>query len=242
MKMIAKVVVGAAMVVSSTLAVSTLADAQITIGVGIGGGGGGSRVYLGYYPPGPCDSYDYYYEGDCGYAVYNGPIIFNNTTVRGPHYYRWYNGVPYFWYRGGWHYWGGWNHVRWNWNRSQGWGWRNGRWNRAWGGEVRTMHHGGYRGGDVYRGGRPGEVRTMPVPDNRVRGGEVRAMPMPDNRVRGGEVRVMPMPNNRPRGGEVHAMPVPRGGEVRTMGGEHRGGDRGRGGDRRYDGDGQRNR
>ena len=95
---------------------SAPANAQVHIGVGIGGQcacrrpSGCSRFLLraGFYPPGPCDAYNNYYEGDCGYAVYNGPIVLGGMSVGGPHYYRWYNGVPLFWYRGGWQAWNGW--------------------------------------------------------------------------------------------------------------------------------------
>ena len=85
---------------------SAPANAQVHIGVGIGGpdvhvgvGVGGPAPYYygpGYYPPGPCDAYNYYYDGDCGYSVYNGPIVLGGINVGGPHYYRWYNGVPLF--------------------------------------------------------------------------------------------------------------------------------------------------
>ena len=92
------------------------ANAQMHVGIGVPGVSVGIGVgapapadYYGpsYYPPGPCDAYNYYYAGDCGYAVYNGPIFLDGTRVGGPHYYRWSDGMPYFWYRGGWHVWNG---------------------------------------------------------------------------------------------------------------------------------------
>ena len=87
----------------------------------------------GFYPPGPCDAYGSYYDGDCGYAVYNGPIVLGGINVGGPHYYRWYNGAPLFWYRGGWHNWNGWNRANFGWDRGEGFGWRGGHWDRGWG-------------------------------------------------------------------------------------------------------------
>jgi hypothetical protein len=119
------------------------ADAGVHIGIGVGVPGVrvgvGVPVYgPGYYPPGPCDAYTTYYSGDCGYSVYNGPIYLDGAYVSGPHYYRWYNGAPTFWYRGGWHNWNGWHGARFNWDHHEGYGWRGGHWNRSWGGRVRV--------------------------------------------------------------------------------------------------------
>jgi hypothetical protein len=116
------------------------ANAQVGVSVGVPGfhvGVGIPAYYYGpgYYPPGPCDSYDRYYDGDCGYPVYTGDIDFDGAVVSGPHYYRWYGDHPYFWYRGGWHEWNGWNRVNYNWERGEGWGWHNGTWDRDWGRE-----------------------------------------------------------------------------------------------------------
>jgi hypothetical protein len=126
------------------MAVSAPASAQVHIGVGIGGpdvhvgvgiGGPAPAYYYGpgYYPPGPCDGYTSYYAGDCGYSVYEGPIVLGGISVGGPHYYRWYDGRPYFWYRGGWQVWNGWDRSHFAWNRGEGFGWRNGHWDRGWG-------------------------------------------------------------------------------------------------------------
>ena len=140
---------------AATLSASDAADAagQISIGIGVPGVGIhiGPPVHRvvapayyygpGYYPPGPCDAYGYYYSGDCGYAVYDGRIFVNGAWVYGPHYYRWYNGAPLFWYRGGWYLWPDWVGVSFGWNRFEGWGWHGGRWDRGWGNA-----HGGWHG------------------------------------------------------------------------------------------------
>jgi hypothetical protein len=121
------------------------------VGIHIGGPGfhigvGVPAHYYGrgYYPPGPCDGYNYYYEGDCGYDVYNGQIYIDGMYVGGPHYYRWYGDRPYFWYRGGWHNWDGWHGAHFGWHHNEGWGWHGGHWDRGWG----AAHwHGGHGGG-----------------------------------------------------------------------------------------------
>ena len=136
--------IAAPALMAAGLMASAPANAQVHIGVGIGGpnvhvgvgiGGPVPAYYYGpgYYPPGPCDAYDHYYDGDCGYSVYNGPIVLGGISVGGPHYYRWYNGAPYFWYRGGWQTWNGWNRTNFAWNRGEGFGWRGGHWDRGWG-------------------------------------------------------------------------------------------------------------
>ena len=120
------------------------ANAQVHIGVGIGGpdvhigvgvGGPAPAYYYGpgYYPPGPCDGYNYYYGGDCGYSVYDGAIVLGGVRIVGPHYYRWFNGAPYFWYRGGWQTWNGWGRANFAWDHGEGFGWRGGHWDRGWG-------------------------------------------------------------------------------------------------------------
>src|SRR5580698_4498122 len=117
MKSLMKLAVAAAALMGAGVVATAPASAQVHIGVGIGGPGvhvgvgvGAPAFYYGpgFYPPGPCDAYDRYYEGDCGYSVYNGAIVLGGARIDGPHYYRWYNGVPYFWYRGGWQTWRGW--------------------------------------------------------------------------------------------------------------------------------------
>ena len=139
----------AAAILASAVMTTAPAEARVVVSVGVPG------FYYGpgYYPPGPCDSYNYYYTGDCGYSVYSGPIYIGGAYVTGPHYYRWWGGRPYFWYRGGWHNWAGWNRVHWNWNRGPGWGWRNGRWNRAWGGRA-VIRGDRWHGRGVVRGER----------------------------------------------------------------------------------------
>jgi hypothetical protein len=128
----------------------TDAAAQVGVSVGVPGfhvGVGVPAYYYGpgYYPPGPCDAYTSYYDGDCGYSVYTGDIDFDGTVVSGPHYYRWDGDHPYFWYHGGWRTWDGWNRVGFNWNHGEGWGWHDGRFDRDWG---RAHWHAAYRDGD----------------------------------------------------------------------------------------------
>lgn len=145
---------GAAMVAG--LIATAPANAQVHVGVGIPGVHIGVGVGVppppayyygpGYYPPGPCDAYNDYYGGDCGYAVYNGPVVLDGIAVGGPHYYRWSNGQPYFWYRGGWHFWNGWQRVNFAWDRGEGYGWHGSRFDRGWGdahwhGQRRDDHH-----------------------------------------------------------------------------------------------------
>jgi|GEM_PF-2224308 len=145
-------VTGAALAAALTL--SAPADAQVQLGVrlpgvhlGVGVGAPPPAYYYGpgYYPPGPCDAYNDYYGGDCGYAVYNGPIMLDGIAVGGPHYYRWNGDRPYFWYRGGWHAWNGWQRANFAWDHGEGFGWHGGRWERGWGdahwhGERRDFH------------------------------------------------------------------------------------------------------
>ena len=123
MKRIAKIALAAAaMAGAATLATTGAANAGVHIGIGIGipgpgyGPGYGPGVYEGYYgpgyyPPGPCYSYNYYYSGYCGYPMYDGPVWLNGVWYRGPHYYRYWGGRPYVWFHGGWHggYHGGWH-------------------------------------------------------------------------------------------------------------------------------------
>jgi hypothetical protein len=152
----------AAMAVAAAMG-SLPANAQVHIGIGVPGvhvgvGVGAPAFYYGpgYYPPGPCDGYNYYYQGDCGYAVYDGPIAVGGVSIGGPHYYRWFNGQPLFWYRGGWHNWRGWTRVNFGWDHGDGWGWRGGHWDRGWGNA--NWHDGGDRG----RGPGPREFRGGP--------------------------------------------------------------------------------
>ena len=140
MKSLTKMTFAAAAVAGGILANVVPANAQVDIGihvpgvhVGVGVGGPGYFYGPGFYPPGPCDSYNYYYEGDCGYSVYSGPVVLEGVAVGGPHYYRWYDGQPVFWYRGSWHNWNGWTRVNFGWNHGEGWGWHSGHWDRGWG-------------------------------------------------------------------------------------------------------------
>jgi len=147
MKSLLKMIVASAVMAGGAALVSAPANAQVHVGIGlpgvhIGVGAPGVRVGVGapayyygpgYYPPGPCDAYTSYYEGDCGYAVYNGPIVLDGVSVGGPHYYRWINGQPLFWYRGDWHPWRGWTRVNFGWDHGEGWGWHGGQWDRGWG-------------------------------------------------------------------------------------------------------------
>lgn len=110
MKNIAKLALGAALLagtaLTATIATTAPAAARVSIGIGIG-----APIYPGYYPPGPCYDYDYYYNGDCGYPVYYDPVYIGGYWYSGPHYYRYYNGRPWVWNRGHWYasYRGGWS-------------------------------------------------------------------------------------------------------------------------------------
>lgn len=155
MKLLAKMTIAAAAMAGGALIGTAPANAQVDIGVRLPGvhvgvGVGAPAYYYGpgYYPPGPCDGYNYYYQGDCGYAVYNGPIELEGVAVGGPHYYRWFDGRPMFWYRGGWHNWNGWTRASFGWDHGEGWGWHGGRWDRGW-------------GNDHWHGGRGREVRDF---------------------------------------------------------------------------------
>ncbi|HEY2033065.1 MAG TPA: hypothetical protein VGH02_05215 [Rhizomicrobium sp.] len=132
MKAYFKSTIAAAAIAVAALGISAPAEAGVHIGLSVGVPG----YYYGpgYYPPGPCDAYNSYYNGDCGYSVYDGPIYLDGAYVTGPHYYRWYGGEPMFWYRGGWHHWNGWRNVHnYRWNYNEGWGWHGGRWDRDYG-------------------------------------------------------------------------------------------------------------
>src|ERR1700679_2179502 len=122
MKSLDKTIVTAAVLAGAALLGMAPAEAGVHIGIGIGIPGvavgvRGPAYYYGpgYYPPGPCDGYNYYYAGDCGYAVYNGAVLVDGVWVNGPHYYRWWGGQPWFWYRGGWSTWDGWTSVNFGW-------------------------------------------------------------------------------------------------------------------------------
>jgi hypothetical protein len=118
-----------AVVIGGAVGFAMPSDAQVGVGVRVGGVHLGvhtpAPAYYygpGYYPPGPCGSYNYYYNGDCGYPVYTGDVAFGGVTVGGPHYYRWNNNRPEFWYRGGWHNdWNGWRGRNYRWEHR---GWR----------------------------------------------------------------------------------------------------------------------
>ena len=140
MKLLRSMTIAAAAMAGTAMMGSAPANAQVDIGIHVPGvhvgvGVGAPAFYYGpgYYPPGPCDGYNYYYQGDCGYAVYDGPIVVGGVSIGGPHYYRWLNGEPLFWYRGGWHNWRGWDRVNFGWDHGEGWGWRGGHWDRGWG-------------------------------------------------------------------------------------------------------------
>lgn len=153
MKLLIRIAVVAVAMSAAALFASAPANAGIGISIGVPGIGihiGGPVNHVGvpgyyygpgYYPPGPCDAYDYYYTGDCGYALYDGRIFVNGVWVDGPHYYRWYDGAPLFWYRGGWYGWPDWTGVNFGWNHFEGWGWHGGHWDRGWG-----AAHGGWHG------------------------------------------------------------------------------------------------
>src|SRR5580698_5902445 len=102
MKSLSKLIVAAAAAAGAATLASAPANAQVHVGIGLPGVHIGVGVPAapsppayyygpGYYPPGPCDAYSSYYEGDCGYSTYDGPIYLDGAYVNGPHYYRWYN-------------------------------------------------------------------------------------------------------------------------------------------------------
>jgi len=103
-----------------TALASMPAGAQVSVGIGVGAPAPSYYYGTGYYPPGPCDSYNYYYAGDCGYPVYSGDVMFDGAVVSGPHYYRWDNDHPSFWYRGSWHSWDNWHNSNYHWEH-RGW-------------------------------------------------------------------------------------------------------------------------
>ncbi len=141
-KFLAGALAAAGIVGGATLATTAPAEAGVSVGIGVGVPG----YYYGpgYYPPGACYGYDYYYSGYCGYPTYTGAVFLGGRWVYGPHYYRWWGGRPWFWYRGGWHNWAGWRGAHFNWSH------------RAWGGRGwRGGWHGGWRGGRGWHG-RPG--------------------------------------------------------------------------------------
>jgi hypothetical protein len=153
-----KLMIAATAMAGTAALVSQPANAQVHLGIGLPGvhvgvGVGVPAYYYGpgYYPPGPCDAYNSYYNGDCGYAVYNGPIMVDGVPIGGPHYYRWFGDRPLFWYRGGWHPWAGWTGVNFGWDHGEGWGWHGGRWDRDWG---RAHYRPADRGGRDFRDGR----------------------------------------------------------------------------------------
>ena len=111
MNRIGKAAIGAVMMAgaatAATLAATEAAQAGVHVGIGIGIPGPGP-VYEGYYgpgyyPPGPCAYYNYYYSGYCGYPMYSDPVWIGGVWYNGPHYYRWWGGQPYVWAHGGWH-------------------------------------------------------------------------------------------------------------------------------------------
>lgn len=139
MKSIAKLALGAAMVAGIVSAATSPADARVVAGVGIGA----PDYYYGpgHYPSCPCYSYGYYYTGYCGYPSYSRAVFIDGQWIYGPHYYRWWGGRLWFWYRGGWHNWNGRRGARWHWNRGGSWHgrWHSGGWHGAGG------HGGGHR-------------------------------------------------------------------------------------------------
>jgi hypothetical protein len=162
MKSLMKMAVATASLMGAAVLASAPANAQVHIGIGVPGvhvgvgiGGPAPAYYYGpgYYPPGPCDGYNYYYNGDCGYSVYNGPIVLGGIAVGGPHYYRWFNGRPMFWYRGGWQTWNDWDRARFAWNHDEGFGWRGGHYDRGWGDAHWHGARADFRGGPGPRGG-----------------------------------------------------------------------------------------
>jgi len=137
MKNVAKLALGALLMMGTATAVTAPASAGVGFGVSFGWDG------PGYVPFGdPCAYYDYYDAPPpwglppdyCEYPVYFGPVYWGDMWYRGPIYYRWNNGYRLYWINGGW-------------RRDQ---WRGGAMP-----SVRWDDRGGFRGG-VGRGGREG--------------------------------------------------------------------------------------
>ena len=100
MKSLSRAAAATTALAGAILCVAAPSNAQIGISIGVPGvhvGVGVPAWYYGpgYYPPGPCDAYNYYYGGDCGYPVYTGQVFINGVWVGGPHYYRWWGGQPW---------------------------------------------------------------------------------------------------------------------------------------------------
>ena len=114
MKQFGRAALGALMMAGAALAASTPANAGVSVGIGIGIPAPGYYRYEGYYgpgyyPPGPCARYSYYYTGNCGYPAWTGPVYVGGVWYNGPHYYRYWGGRPWVWWHGGWRgYYGGW--------------------------------------------------------------------------------------------------------------------------------------
>lgn len=110
MKRFAKFALGAVLLAGAATAMTTPADARVSIGIGIGVPG------PGYYGPPPayrydayCDPYSPYYDPyDCrGYGpsdYWYDPVFVDGVWIRGPIRYRSWGGHREFWVHGGWHH------------------------------------------------------------------------------------------------------------------------------------------
>ena len=107
MKRFAKLALGAVLLAGAAAAMTTPADARVSIGIGIGVPSGG------YYGPGYgynayCDPYsDYYDPYYCrGYGpstYWYDPVFIGGEWVYGPHRYRDWGGHREFWVHNSWH-------------------------------------------------------------------------------------------------------------------------------------------
>src|SRR5437762_11753605 len=139
-KVFAGALAAAGIAAGATLATTAPAEARVAVGIGIGVGAPGYYYGPGYYPPGPCYAYDYYYSGYCGYPTYSGAIFIGGRWVYGPHFYRWWGGRPWFWNHGHWGSWAGWRGAHFNW--------------------AHRGFRGGFHGGRGFHGGFRGHPTT----------------------------------------------------------------------------------
>jgi hypothetical protein len=135
MKRITQLAVGALMLAGTAVGFTAPADAHVSIGIGVG-----VPIYPGYYPPGPCYSYNYYYDGYCGYDTYYDPVFIDGDWYSGRHYYRRWHGEPEVWFRGRWH-----SDFRGGWRGDDDWGHHH---DRGWDHRDRHHDHGDWDGHD----------------------------------------------------------------------------------------------
>jgi hypothetical protein len=97
MKSLLKMTAAAVVLASGALSAVPAHAARFGLSIGIGGGIGFSYESGGY-----CDRWgcpDDFWD----YPIYYCPVFYHGYWYRGPVYYRYRHGAPYFWVRGGWH-------------------------------------------------------------------------------------------------------------------------------------------